>query len=169
MAYDEDTGALANASLSYSVWIDPTMATEYQELAANSLAAWSLWVQELHVPLTIGSCPSGDHVICIRLATADEDAATPGGDIGLDAHADNGSSTIILFPDRWTASGMDIATTEHEFGHAFGLMHVGPGALMSPNFAIGAHEITEPDVEQFWSLRGKNPDVPSAGLATQPL
>lgn len=141
----------------YSVFIDPHGLTSEQEiLIDNALANW-----QHAVPVTFdefeGACPDLQwdvETICIHVVSEAEIkqiTGPPADFIGWTRMQRGGGESFI-----WNGLvGDEFQTvTEHELGHAQGLMHTGPGTLMY--FMAGSQEASLPtatDIAQWQGLR----------------
>jgi hypothetical protein len=146
--------------MDYTVTIDPSFTADQLEAVFAGIDEWHTTIPDLHFTTMVAPCgsPSSCHV-CVHPAY---DPPDPSHDvIGSTYPGSDDDSTIWIYVDRIEATGWDVAsltqqTTAHEIGHALGLQHSGAGTLMAADVPDQAHAVTAADVNQFWSVRGRN-------------
>lgn len=137
----------------YDVTVESSFSTADQASIIAGLDDWQAKVPvRLHV--TIGlSCPPGDGQICIQNVsahTAEEQAGRP-----VSGDTDPGDGAIWLdtvLVDSYHDVQM---VSAHEVGHAMGLVHEGPGNLMSPGAKTAVPRVTCNDAAQWYQVRGR--------------
>lgn len=150
---------------SYSVMIDGFTP----EQASTVVEACRIWEHAVADPsrlrlfVNIGEpCDlSHDDAICVFPTTMAKIAEANGAErFGVTYHRlhdvqpqgtiDPMGSVIYVATD----TGDVKQTSEHELGHALGLVHTGPGTVMAPYVQEAARNVTPADVGQFMKVHG---------------
>jgi hypothetical protein len=155
----------AGAPSSYSVVIDG-FTPEQTMVVVEACRTWERAVADpsrlrlfinVDMPCDLGH----DDAICVLPTTMAEIAEGNGverfgvtyhrrQDVQPQATVDPLGSLIYVATD----TGDVKQTSEHELGHALGLVHTGPGTLMAPYVQEAARDVTPADVEQFLKVHG---------------
>jgi hypothetical protein len=153
-------------SASYVIYIDPAFSSAQQTLIEGAVATWStaLTSSQVHLSIAHASCDKddADGIICTHPATeafVKTMASPQGTTLGYADWGSSTSSNVYLVTEKLAPLG-DLGwtkVTEHELGHAFGLVHVPARQIMCATVECASQTVTCGDVSQYDALRDEPP------------